>query len=182
MKFHIVVACTAIDGGIGYRGEIPWHLSQDLRRFRQITTHAPKGKLNVVIMGRNTWESLPKNMRPLPSRFNIVITSTPLSLDYEDQNVATFPELEEALEFTNMHQEKIHEIFVIGGEQLYREALKHPACTKIYLTRIISPLYVCDRFFPIQSLETSSRYLRIHQQPMESIDGISYSFETYSVL
>ncbi|NBV41995.1 hypothetical protein EBR96_04420, partial [bacterium] len=69
-SFSIVVAADIADG-IGQNGVLPWHLPKDMAYFKQITTAAPKGMKNGVILGRTTWESLPERFRPLPKRHNI---------------------------------------------------------------------------------------------------------------
>ena len=78
----IVVAATEA-GGIGKGGRIPWHLRGDMAHFRQLTSTTEKeGNRNSVIMGRKTWDSLPTKYRPLPNRYNIVITRSPDALRY----------------------------------------------------------------------------------------------------
>jgi len=75
----IIVAATA-SNGIGLLGKLPWRLPKEIKYFAQVTSHAPEGLQNAVIMGRNTWESIPKKFRPLPGRLNVVITTRK---DYE---------------------------------------------------------------------------------------------------
>ena len=70
--------------GIGYQNMLPWHLSEDLKRCKKLTIGTGN---NAVIMGRNTWESLPKKYRPLPKRTNVVLTRTPNVM----QTVTTSP-------------------------------------------------------------------------------------------
>lgn len=76
-----ILACTH-DGGIGLNGKLPWRLKEDMKLFKKITTtiqnpnDKEKGKLNAVIMGRKTWESIPMKFRPLPNRINIILSKT----------------------------------------------------------------------------------------------------------
>jgi len=72
-RLTIIVAATKHDG-IGYNSTLPWRLPKEMKYFAQTTSAAPNGKVNAVIMGRNTWESIPKRHRPLPNRVNIVIS------------------------------------------------------------------------------------------------------------
>ena len=72
-RYTIIVAATKANG-IGANGRLPWRLSKEMKYFAQVTSAAPEGKQNVVVMGRNTWESIPKKFRPLPRRFNVVIS------------------------------------------------------------------------------------------------------------
>lgn len=145
--FSIIVAVDQ-EGGIGRGGTIPWHLSGDLRRFKKLTTvtHVP-GRKNAVMMGRKTWESLPPVQRPLPQRMNVVLSRQhDLSLP---EGVFGFKSFETAWyqltqgDLTSL----VENIFVIGGGEVYRQALDHPQCRKIYLTKICAS-YQCDNFFP----------------------------------
>jgi len=148
--FSIIVA-TDSNYGIGLNGNIPWHFSGDLKYFKETT------KYGYVIMGRKTWESLPQNFKPLPLRTNIVISSlsslSSLSSQKNIDNCANvFPSLDEALAFISekekeSEKDKEKKIFVIGGEMLYKEAITHEKCNKIYIN-IIDNNYNCDRFFP----------------------------------
>ena len=74
MKEITIIVATERNGGIGFNNKIPWKLSNDMKMFKQITSTAMPNKKNVVIMGRKTWESIPSKFRPLPSRFNVVVT------------------------------------------------------------------------------------------------------------
>lgn len=75
-RLTIIVAVTKANG-IGQNGQLPWRLSKELKYFAQVTSNAPEGKRNAVIMGRNTWESIPPKFRPLPKRLNIVVSRNP---------------------------------------------------------------------------------------------------------
>src|SRR5436190_24259238 len=78
--FDCVAAADAA-GGIGKDNDLPWpHMSGDLAFLRRITTDAPPGMQNAVIMGRLTWESVPSRQQPLPERTNIVVSRRPLAL------------------------------------------------------------------------------------------------------
>jgi dihydrofolate reductase len=116
---------------IGRDGRLPWHLPGDMRRFRELTTgHA-------VVMGRRTFESLPDRFRPLPNRRNLVLTSR---RDYDLPGIETFQSLEAALAAAG------GDCFVIGGEQVFREAL--PVADRLYLTRVEAECEG-DAFFPV---------------------------------
>lgn len=104
---NIIVAINP-DGIIGINGSIPWHCPEDLRYFKFATRN------HGLIMGRKTWESLPK--KPLPGRPNIVVSSTMES----GTNFNVVRSLEEAIDLVNVFGIPA---FVIGGENLYREAI-----------------------------------------------------------
>ena len=117
-------------GAIGYKGGMPWHLSEDLKHFQELTVSHP------VIMGRRTWESLSPKYRPLPNRDNIVITH---DTQYRAVGATVVGSLEDALDLAR--QEAIpddgldrSEIWGIGGAELFREAM--PIANKVYVTDI----------------------------------------------
>jgi len=142
-NFHIIVA-TDIDRGIGLKGDLPWHLPEDLTYFKKLTSTSTPGKKNMVIMGRRTWESLPETFRPLPGRVNAVISQTQ---KFEvPESTHKFSSLDNALEFAQNTPE-IDQCFVIGGGQLYAEAIQHPWLDILSITLIQTP-FECDTFFP----------------------------------
>ncbi len=128
MEFTIIVA-TDKNRGIGYKNTIPWNNPKDKKFFRE------KTKGGVVIMGRKTYESIGKE---LPYRKNFILSKTLLG-----RNI--FTSLNDAL--LHCKKNKLQNIFVIGGQQVYEEAINHPLCTYIYHT-IIPGHYKCDTFFP----------------------------------
>ena len=73
-RLTIIVAAT-LNNGIGHNGRLPWRLAKEMQYFARVTSNAPEGSVNAVLMGRNTWESIPKKFRPLPKRVNVVISS-----------------------------------------------------------------------------------------------------------
>lgn len=106
----VIIVAIAEGSVIGKNNDIPWHISEDLKRFKSLTMG------HTVIMGRNTFESLPENVRPLPGRKNIVLTS---DMEYCDDGIQTFSTLNYALK----SQTKEDKVFIIGGARLYEEAL-----------------------------------------------------------
>lgn len=136
---------VAVDSkrGIGKNNTLPWHLPGDLRHFKQITSRVAEGKRNAVIMGRKTWESLPAKFRPLPGRFNIIL-SRQASLDLP-ADCKQASSLDEALALCDIAE--LAEVFVIGGAELYSMALSHGALKRVYLTEIDAD-FNCDCFFP----------------------------------
>jgi dihydrofolate reductase/thymidylate synthase len=126
--FDIVVAADR-SWGIGLKNAMPWpRLKGDLQYFKRVTSEAVDGSMNAVIMGRRTWDSIGK---PLPGRHNIVITRR--KLDFPD-GVRLTGQLDEALVVAQ--EVNADRVFVIGGGQIYRLALEHPALRWILLTRI----------------------------------------------
>jgi dihydrofolate reductase len=116
-----VIAAVARNGVIGRDNAIPWRIPEDLARFRELTTgHA-------VVMGRRTWDSLPERFRPLPARRNVVVTRDP---DWRADGAERAGSLGDALALL----EGAQQVFVIGGGQLYAEAL--PLADELRLTEI----------------------------------------------
>ncbi len=128
-KISIIVA-IANENAIGYQNRLLCHIPGDLKRFRDLTLWHP------VIMGRKTWESLPK--KPLPGRTNIVMTT---QKDYQAPGAHVVHRKEEALALCPTDTET----FVIGGAEIYRIFL--PSATKLYITRIYEN-FPSDTFFP----------------------------------
>ncbi len=120
MIVTLIVAMSR-DGTIGDKGKIPWHLSEDLRRFKQVTMGCP------IIMGRKTYESIGK---PLPGRENIILTRN-VRFEAPDGTII-FSNLDEAI--TYCRAKNTSQIFVIGGSEVYRQAL--PIADRLLLTRV----------------------------------------------
>lgn len=160
--FNIIVACT-LNGGIGKNGTIPWKASLDLKHFYKLTTMRPKDKINVLIMGRRTYQSI--GSKPLKDRVNIVVSKTlveefqnkTILLDCDNiaPNIIIAPDLEKALNIS-YNIKDVHEVFVIGGSELYKEAIIHKDCKNIYLTEIKENIE-CDTFFPIELLQNYNK-------------------------
>ena len=128
-----IIVGTSENRVIGHLNKIPWYLPRDLRHFSTTT------KGHTVIMGRNTYESIvTRNGKPLPERNNIVVTR---QKDFNAPGCAVVHSLDEALE----KSPKNEEVFVIGGSQLYNEAL--PIADRLYIT-IIHTVIEGDAFFP----------------------------------
>ena len=124
-----IIVAIAQNGTIGDKNSLLWHIKEDMRFFRTTTSgHA-------VVMGRKTFESL--GSRPLPKRTNIVITRA----DREFEGALTAHSLEEAIRLA----EGDEEIFIIGGAQIYREALR--VADRMYITRVMHD-YEGDTSFP----------------------------------
>lgn len=130
----LIVARTR-NGVIGRDNRMPWHLPEDLRYFKRVTLGKP------VIMGRNTWESLGK---PLPGRDNIVITR---NANYHAEGAHVAHDLASAVQCARRiaEEKNIDEVMIIGGAQIYREAL--PLVQRAYITEIDAEI-AGDAFFP----------------------------------
>ncbi|KAG1801646.1 dihydrofolate reductase-like domain-containing protein [Suillus plorans] len=155
-RLTIIVAATK-SNGIGQHGGLPWRLSKEMAYFARVTSTAPEGRRNAVIMGRKTWESIPANFRPLSKRLNVVISHNE---DYEltSSNPSTpvhlCSNLTLAVELAS--QADIHRRFIIGGVSLISETLNPISSSptpciadRVLLTRILAPDFPqCDVFIP----------------------------------
>ncbi len=171
IPFDIVVAVDS-EGGIGKRGTLPWHLPEDLKHFKKLTLATTAAdKKNVVVMGRKTWQSLPEAFRPLPGRINVVLTRDktrefPLS-------VAAVPSFGTLFEHLMSMTAQFEKVFVIGGAEVFSQALLQPNCQKIHLTKIFRK-FDCDTFFP--SLES---WKVVSQSPVFDDHSLEYCFKEY---
>jgi dihydrofolate reductase len=167
----IVAHCR--NRGIGFKNTLPWKLTLDMYRFKNLTIGDGN---NAVVMGRNTWKSLPLKFRPLPKRTNIVLTTkSDDTLNNIDPSVPKFfPSLSTAEYYCSAAQ--IDNIWIIGGEILYKEALQYENLKKIYVTHIDQD-YECDTFFP----EIPDDFTLESDTVWFSENNINYKYETYVV-
>lgn len=126
-----IIVAIAKNNAIGQKGGLLCHLPADLKHFKNVTSG------HTVIMGRRTFESLPKGA--LPNRRNIVVTR---NLSYTAERIETAFSLEDALDMVKGEPEA----FIIGGAQIYQEAL--PLASRLYLTWIDAEFPDADTFFP----------------------------------
>ena len=114
-----IIVAVSEDWGIGKDNELLWHISEDLKRFKRLTSG------NTVIMGKKTWESLPR--RPLPGRKNIVLTDNP---NESIENAVTAYSIQDSLNKCNQNEE----IFIIGGGSIYRQFM--PIADRLFITHV----------------------------------------------
>lgn len=172
MNMISIIACISKDNrAIGYQNRLLYHLPSDMVRFRELTTG------HTIVMGRKTFESLPNGA--LPHRRNIIVSKSLKEIDGGE----VYPTLEEALraaqgdtlsapkEDTGIASPE--EIFIIGGESIYRQAL--PAARKLYLTIVDKEPEQADTFFPV--IDCSA--WEVTEKEMRNENGLSFSFLTY---
>ena len=156
-----LVAAVARNGVIGRDGSIPWRIPEDMKRFRELTIgHA-------VVMGRKTWDSLPDRFRPLPGRRNIVVTRNPGWSGEGAERAASLPDALRLLDDAS-------EVFVIGGGEIYREAL--PVADRLVLTEVDLEVEGDTRFPDWDR----SAYDETTREPQVSENGTPFSFVTYA--
>lgn len=157
MEVNLIVA-VGNEGEIGRKGDLIWKIPADLKRFKALTTGHP------VIMGRKTWESLPK--RPLPNRHNIVLTRRQ---NYRAEGADTATDIRQALEMCGETSP-----FIIGGSEIYNLFL--PLTTRLYLTEVDDKCDDADAFLHID-LSDWEKIEESEKQTTE--DGIIYRYVTY---
>jgi dihydrofolate reductase len=164
MKLSLIVA-MAENGVIGRNGELPWHLSADLRRFKRLTMgHA-------ILMGRKTWESIG---RPLPGRTSIVISH---HADYHtgDEKTQVAASLDDGLMIAKRANCEQDQLFIIGGGAIYELAL--PRAKRLYLTRVHADVEGDVSFPPVDWQQWELKEQSNHTA--DPLNDFPYSFEMY---
>jgi dihydrofolate reductase len=157
-----IIVAASTNMVIGNNGDLPWNLPSDLKYFKKVTD----GKR--VIMGRNTWYSIPEKFRPLPNRENIVVSKSNSGIELEGALV--FNDLDVLLK---TFSESDEETFVIGGAQIYKEAFKY--ADKLYLTQIYSHIEGDAYLEGLDPIEWSL----ISSGDMKVENNFKFKFEVY---
>lgn len=156
-----IIVAMADNRAIGKDNDLLWHLSGDLKRFKKLTTGHP------VVMGRKTWDSLPK--RPLPGRQNIVMTTNP---NFAANGATVVHSINELF---NVLKDCDDEVFVMGGASIYQMLL--PFTNRLYVTRVYRD-YEADVYFP--TIDMSEFTLVSLGDPMQDEEsGLDYAYEEY---
>ncbi|MBU0981101.1 dihydrofolate reductase [Patescibacteria group bacterium] len=167
MKNFTIIAAFDRDRGVGIKGDLPWHISADLKHFSRTT------RGGTVIMGNRTWDSIPEKHRPFPERLNIVLCREPgwgLGLPTE---VFITDNIETALVHALQNNPE-GDAFVIGGGQVFNSLIVHEKCNRLILTEI-DHIFECDTFFP----EIPEHFSRIHESDPQEEKGFTFRFVTY---
>ena len=159
----MINAIVAVDNdwGIGFNGELLEHIPEDLKYFKELTMN------NIVVMGRKTWDSLPK--KPLPNRFNIVISNSERCITSEGAARISLNEAKNRM--TNNEVDW----FVIGGGQIYKQLL--PLCDKVYITKIYKNHENVDTYFP--NLDKSNEWSGTPIGEIKTYKDLQYQFWVY---
>ena len=151
--------------GIGKDGKIPWHIKDDLIKLKRLT------KDHVVILGRKTYDSMVfyynRTGRPMPGKLYIVVSHDKSYKPARD-NAQVAHSLDEAVSFVRSHLARLDEVFIIGGAQIFQQAL--PMANKLYLT-IVEGDYNCDTFFP-----DYSAFKKVISKESKEGEGHKYKF------
>lgn len=169
-RFDVIAACD-LNRGIGINNQLPWRISGDMKYFKNLTVKSEgEGLRNLCIMGRRTWESIPDAHKPLVDRYNLVLTRKE---DYVlPPGVFKADSLDGALDFIKTGP--VDRVFVIGGAEVYNQALQHERVGYLYLTEVRHK-YECDTFFP----DFLPYFHLISCSEIMTEKGIDYSFKVY---
>jgi dihydrofolate reductase/thymidylate synthase len=222
--FQVVVAATKDEMGIGFEGGLPWRLPKDMAYFKAVTAQVNEpGARNAVIMGRKTWESIPAKFRPLAGRLNVILSRSGTLVEAGGavastsenaapgnasggaapavlpEGVLLQPSLDAALELLAgaEYAASVERVFVIGGAQVYSEAMASPLCQAVHLTEVTPPLpaaavaadaadapagdkkkaFTCDAFLP--ALDPARFQLYAAAPVVREKGGVRIQFLTY---
>ena len=168
MQINLIVAVCR-NNGIGYKGDIPWHIKTDLQYFSKLT----KGDgNNAIVMGKNTWNSLPHS---LLGRDNLIFSLNQTfnkSVTKDNHLIKTFGSYEEFMSFIKLKSYK--EIWIIGGAQIYKTFLDKKIINKCYLTYIDKD-FVCDTFLQDLPISEWKEIECIHDYDNKYACTVSYT-------
>ena len=168
MELAIIVAIDQ-KGAIGGNNQLLWHLPNDLKNFKKITSG------HQVIMGRKTFESiLDMTGKVLPNRQNIVISrNKDLKHQYPNHEFNLFDSIDQVIEFLKINN--TYKAFIIGGAQIYKNAL--PYVNKFYITLVKSHFDNADTFFDLSLDDINKEYKLISKQEYYKDDKHLYDYD-----
>lgn len=179
-KFSLIAAACE-NMGIGINGDLPWRLKNELAYFNRMTsTTTDPAKRNACIMGRNTYLGIPPTHRPLPNRLNIVLSRTATAADFPP-DVLLCPSLSDAMRVLHeRYADDVENVWIAGGNAVYREAMESELCDRIYFTEIRAK-FECDTFFP----EIDAKRFQLIEndggvpKEVQEEKGIQYQYKIY---
>ena len=185
------IVCTNFNRAIGKNNQLLFNIKKDMQIFKKLTqrTNDP-AKINAVLMGSNTFYSIPENFRPLPKRANLVVSNK----NYADinkrllscNNSKVFSDIKSSLEYASQSR-NIENLFVIGGSSIYEYFMTHDLFDKLYETEILNPrLNIGDVFFPeindsLKKVESKPYYaFNVHcNATNKCIPSLTFKLNTY---
>ena len=186
MIFNLI-ACVDSNYGIGKNNNIPWKLLTDLKYFKDITTITKDdgSKPNVVIMGNNTYNSIPDNYKPLKGRINVILSKSMKPTENITTSPIYFNDIVKLFLYLDSIKTNINEVFIIGGKQIYELFLEYKLINKVYMTVIKNVSFNCDTFFEFnkykKQFELESSFLDSDIDKLTD-NGHILSFETYKYI
>ncbi|XP_031139304.1 dihydrofolate reductase isoform X1 [Sander lucioperca] len=176
-----LIAAVCNDMGIGKDGKLPWNLPSEFQYFLNTVKRVSRpGKMNMMVWGKLCWYSLPKTTFPMANILHVVLSTTLdtvpdhahfLCQDFESAvRLAAQPPLADLIET----------IWIVGGTQVYKDALKHPWCDLVYLTDVMAD-FDCDVFFPEFDRALFKEQEGFPDVPsgIQEENGIKYKFQVF---
>lgn len=157
-----IIVAVDLNWGIGCDGKLLQHIPEDMKFFKEKTIG------NVVVMGRETFESLP-GKNPLKDRVNIVLSR---DRSFKDDRLIICNSIEDTLKELQKYENS--KVFIIGGETIYKQFL--PYCDELYITKIQNE-YKADRFF--SNVDIMSDWELIKESEVKEYNNVRYVFSTY---
>ena len=157
-----IIVAVELNWGIGCDGKLLQHIPEDMKFFKEKTIG------NVVVMGRETFESLP-GKNPLKDRVNIVLSR---DISFKDDRLIICNSIDDTLKELQKYENS--KVFIIGGETIYKQFL--PYCDELYITKIQNE-YKADRFFP--NVDIMSNWELIKESEVKEYNNVRYVFSTY---
>jgi dihydrofolate reductase len=166
MKVALIVAMDN-ERGIGKNNDLMWRLPADMKFFKETTSG------HIVVTGRTNYDSIPERFRPLPNRENAVLTR---NSDYEAPGAVVFSSLEACLK--HYEKETQRTVFIIGGGQIYREAIGLDCVDEMYITHV-NHSYGADTFFPDFD-EPAWQEETVFEQEADEKHAVSFGVKKYT--
>jgi dihydrofolate reductase len=165
MRTSLIVA-VAKNNVIGKNNDLIWRLPKDMQFFKQTTLN------HHIVTGRKNYISIPKKFRPLPDRTNIVLTR---QVDFREEGCIIANSLEDAIIYAKNYNET--ELFIIGGGQIYKEALAKNLIDRMYITHV-NEVFDGDTFFPAIDAEKWKKVSEV-ENPSDEKHAHSFTFTVY---
>lgn len=169
-KFYFAAVCDislivakAKNNAIGKDNDLLWKIKDDLKQFKQLTSH------HVVIHGRKSFESIGK---PLPNRTNIIVTR---NKSYEAKGAFVCTSLDEAIHLAKL-LEHHHEIFIVGGAEIYRQSM--PIVNRMYISEVYADFPDADVFFPEVTFDNWKLVKKLHFEKSE-VNEFAFDFQIW---
>jgi dihydrofolate reductase len=163
-----IIVASSLEYGIGYENKLCWNIPNELKHFRDITMRRHnKNKKNCIIMGKNTWYSLPNAPSPLKDRINIIISVNDYDKIEKEISISdmkdtyVFKTIEDVLRYIDS-DDMIETAFIIGGAQLYNTFLEKyiRRVNSIYWSLIYGKNYICDRFIASERIYNNFSFFK----------------------
>lgn len=186
MKISAVVAVTP-SYGIGMSGVLPWNaagvrLPQEMLYFKKATLETSSAEYsNAVLMGRRTWEGISEKYRPLSGRINLVLTrNTSWAIEHLPEGVYRVDSLQQAIDWVSNGNlsNQIERLVVIGGTQLFEEALFHPLCDSYHVS-FIQQEFDCDTYLTPATISVLQSLTPFAETPLILENGVQWSSKVF---